>query len=346
MSIAIILIGVLVIFGLLSLLASTLMDWISRIFGLKERNLDRALKNMLASTDVHETVYNQFRENPLYRQLAKYPNSKRSRPSSMPKETFQSVLMNTITQGNQVYDVKVLKEYIEQLPDIDLKNTLRQLMTDAGDDPMQFKANVENWYAGVIRHSDKWYEQATKRGLLSIGLAMAVFFNIDAIHVFKVLQNNPEYLEKVFAVAQHYPSNAVVPAGPEVPADQQGGGIQPMEAPVQPFDPGGQEGAGFQPFDPGAPAAGQAAPGGFTPDYRLLEKTDPKAFFEMKKSFSENLRNTETPMGIGWKGDETSKMTLKDWGLKFLGWLITAVSISFGAPVIFDILKRVRGKRS
>ena len=265
-SLFIVFVGVLIILSFLSVIASTAMDWVSNIFHLKGRNLERALKNMMSSSDVNETVFNQFRENPLYRQLSKYPNREGSKPSYMNKETFQSILLNTISNGRDLNDPEKVKEYIELLPDVDLKNTLRQLMADAGGDMNQFRMNIGLWYDDVMERSRGWYSRMTKRGLLTIGVIIALLFNVDAIQVFKSLQSNPEHLHRVVSAAQYLQtgdagslgvtsgvSNLLTPT----PSNQGFGGMQPYN-PAYTAPPSNPAGGAVQPFSP--PSAQGAQP--------------------------------------------------------------------------------------
>lgn len=53
------------------------------------------------------------------------------------------------------------------------------------------------------------------------------------------------------------------------------------------------------------------------------------------------IAHAKSPLGLGWYPDELKKLKPADWGLKILGWLMTALAISLGAPFWFDVLKRL-----
>ncbi len=59
-----------------------------------------------------------------------------------------------------------------------------------------------------------------------------------------------------------------------------------------------------------------------------------------------NLNSIKSPLGLGWKNVDFDKLSVYDWITKVVGWLITALAISLGAPFWFDILKKIVSIRS
>ncbi|MBK8706760.1 MAG: hypothetical protein IPN33_26375 [Saprospiraceae bacterium] len=54
---------------------------------------------------------------------------------------------------------------------------------------------------------------------------------------------------------------------------------------------------------------------------------------------SEDLEGAATPLGLGWEASDYQDKNILDWLLKLLGWVVTALAISQGAPFWFDLLK-------
>ena len=78
-------------------------------------------------------------------------------------------------------------------------------------------------------------------------------------------------------------------------------------------------------------------------DSLLLEKMD-----SLKKGIDviidEEITSIEQMAGIGWnQSDSKTKIEkpVKFWFLKIIGWIITALAISLGAPFWFDLLNKV-----
>ncbi len=345
---AIVSLGVVLILAVLSMLASTLMDWVSRLFGFREKNLERALKNMLATSDVHESVYRQFTENPVYRQLSEHPDNPKSSPASLNKEDFTSILMNVITRGNPVQTSDELSLYIEQLPDVDLKNALRQFLADANYDLNAFRFRVGQWYENLMGHAENWYQKRIQTGILFIGFLMALGFNIDALQLFSTLKSNPEALQRVLAISRQAPATGLYrPATPPAagvpqPYAPPSGETQP---PVQPYDPAAMP----QPYTPAAPVdpSIEALTTTLLPDGRpLLDPADSLRVQRLRTMVNREIDEAVAPLGIGWEAARPEQFSsVEGWLTKFLGWGITAMAISFGAPFLFEILKRVAGRR-
>ncbi|MFN7115906.1 MAG: hypothetical protein ACK4TA_03855 [Saprospiraceae bacterium] len=50
------------------------------------------------------------------------------------------------------------------------------------------------------------------------------------------------------------------------------------------------------------------------------------------------IRNVPSPLGLGWQG---MPQGAQGWGIKILGWIVTALAVSLGAPFWFDLLKKL-----
>ncbi len=62
---------------------------------------------------------------------------------------------------------------------------------------------------------------------------------------------------------------------------------------------------------------------------------------EMKKTMdTPELRTAYNILGLGWSSKDVF-VGVKAWLMRLLGWLITALAISLGAPFWFDVLKKI-----
>ena len=71
---------------------------------------------------------------------------------------------------------------------------------------------------------------------------------------------------------------------------------------------------------------------------------------EIKTQFTElteqgEMGEVKNILGLGWDEGE-AQVGPKAWGIRILGWLLTALAISLGAPFWFDILKKIVTIRS
>ena len=93
-------VGLVLIFLLYSLFATTILELISSMLAFRGRNLEKALRNMLDAGG-GDQFFREFRENPMYRQLAGGFVGKSSPPSYLSPEKFRSILFQIIRSKDQ-----------------------------------------------------------------------------------------------------------------------------------------------------------------------------------------------------------------------------------------------------
>ncbi len=194
-------IGIVFVLLLLSLLATTLMELLAAGLSLRGKNLENALRNMLASADPEERVLQDFKDNALYKQLSQHFRSRRYAPSYIPDESFQSILFEIILKGEAP---EKMLEKIEELPDPDLRRVLRQFLQDAEYELDAFKERVRKWYNDVMDRASGWYKRHTQKILVAIGMGIAVIFNADTIAIYERLESDPESLQQILELAETY----------------------------------------------------------------------------------------------------------------------------------------------
>lgn len=62
---------------------------------------------------------------------------------------------------------------------------------------------------------------------------------------------------------------------------------------------------------------------------------------EIRALINNEIEQAKSPLGLGWEGLSFLSFTPTQWGIKILGWLVTALAISLGAPFWFDLLKKL-----
>lgn len=331
MQILTVVLGVVFILLLLSLLASTIMEFVSSIFALRGNNLLKALQNMLVGYKkdggaADKEIFKQFKDNPFYKQLSfRYGSdaTKSKPPSYISAKSFQSILFdillgNEIVEGQKLEDV--LLEKIDALENEDLKKVLRQLWRDADGNIDVFKKKVEGWYNSVMERATGWYKRSTQYILVGVGFTIAVVLNADTLAIYERLENNPEVAEKIALIAENVAKKDTITVNNLVEADREVNGLDTSEASI-------------------------------TIDTLALDVTDTEKDRNAKVQYNtkakelttvvDQINNYRSPLGMGWKNVNFGKMEPIDIATKLLGWLVTALAISLGAPFWFDILKKI-----
>ncbi len=271
-------VGIVFMMLLLSLLASTIMEFISAFLGLRGKNLEKALKNMLAPGG-DESIFNAFKDNALYQQLAGKFFGKNTPPSYLNAETFRSIYLNVLG------GIESLEKNIQHIPNGKLKDLMYQLLEDADFNLKKLPGKIENWYDEVMERSSGWYKRNVSRILIAVGLILAVIFNADTIAVYSKLSKDPASRLEVVAAAQEYINN-------NQDVTQSAEQAKSIEA---------------------------------------LQK-------DIETLLTEEISKQYNPLGIGWNDFDSSKMDFWAWVLKVIGWAITGLSITLGAPFWFNLL--------
>ncbi len=289
MAIIQVVIGIIFVLLLLSLLATTIMELLSSLLSLRGRNLEKALRNMLATTGIDDRIFQEFRNNSLYRQITQRWGKNRTRPSYVSDDTFQSILFDIILKGE---GLDKLQEKVDQLPDVDLKNVLNQLLRDADHDVEQFKLKVRKWYNDVMDRASGWYKRSTQQILIVVGLIIALVFNADTIAIYQRLEADPASLQQIVTLAENFVAQN---------------------------------------------------------DLESVRESDPEfetAYNDLKSLINNEINAVRSPLGLGWTQVDFSRFTIYDWFIKVMGWLVTALAISLGAPFWFDLLRKIVNIRS
>lgn len=278
-------IGLIFVLLLLSLLATTVMELLSSGLALRGKNLEKALRNMLASSDRDEQLFRAFKNNSLYRQMSQRYGKRRRSPSYLSSESFQSILFDVLLRGEKPAE---LTKRIEQLPDDDLKNVLYQLLNDADYELDRFRENVRQWYDSVMDRASGWYKRNVQQILVLVGLLIAILFNADTIAIYERLESDPESLQQILTMAEDY-----------LLVNQ---------------------------------------------DIDSLQTTSPefeKSITQIRRLINQEIDEASAPLGLGWGNVDLSQLNVFDWIYKVLGWIVTALAISLGAPFWFDLLRKL-----
>jgi hypothetical protein len=68
---------------------------------------------------------------------------------------------------------------------------------------------------------------------------------------------------------------------------------------------------------------------------------DPETIRAVQQMILQEIEYVRAPLGLGWGYVDYSRFGWQDWLLKAMGWTVTALSITLGAPFWFDLLKRL-----
>ncbi len=270
------------------------------------------------------------------------PRAARSNlPTYIPSQNFAATLVDLIrleAGPNAPLTFATLQEGAEKIQNERLRTAVLAAIHNADGNVDRLRKTFENWYDGTMDRVSGWYKRRTQVILLMLGLAVAVVFNIDAVGVARQLANSKTYREAVVAQIERVRQAQGLGLG-------QAGVDRAAEPAATPGDTGRPE---------ADPAAGRsqaellrapptaAGPAGSGPE---LEQAVRRA-----KEIQAEL--TASGFVLGWPAPQLSDEALANSNafLAFLfmvlGWGITGLAVSFGAPFWFDVLNKFMVVRS
>jgi hypothetical protein len=247
---------------------------------------------------------------------------------------------------------RYVREMIQALPDDKLRKTLLTLYDDAGHDVERLKENIEVWFNNGMDRVNGWYKRRSQRVIGALSLVAAVALNADAILIFRYLQVNTDARDAMVAQATQFMENNAAPSAGVVTAAR----LEPCSAGVAPARLNspcivsvdtGRGGAALNDSADANKALILMSPSAATSAPDLLQQID---------TVQNKLMDLSIP--IGWvaskdavdgknggqvrpRADHIVNDSLQRLGQHWLGWLLTALAATLGAPFWFDMLNRV-----
>lgn len=313
------LIGLVFIYFLASVLCSAINEFIAQELGRRGKFLREGLINIVSDRWIYLRLINQPLISSLYRDVPGKPKT----PSYIPATNFVDALFDTLllkaSQIDKDFDKDTNGSTLEVIRAAALKckesgytvgDAILPLLNVAKDDLKQARENVAAWYESGMERVTGWYKKYTRRLLFVIGLAVAVLFNVDTFQIATQLSSSAT-LRKSLADAAAQTVATKKFAG--VPFDVTTDEVKIAQENL------GKFAAGIAAFEQ------EGLPVGFS-------CLSPEKVEAGKVEFWDMLRKC-------W--EKTKEESNGTWFLKIIGWLITALAISFGAPFWFDLLNKL-----
>src|SRR5262249_6510362 len=223
---------------------------------------------------------------------------------------------------NGVVDNKILPEQV--------KSALLTLIDAAGNDVAKARENIENWFNSSMDRVSGWYKRRTQLIILILGLLIAAGANVDSIVIVRHLSTDKSLRDSLVSAAQEYAkaNPAPAPANPSAtPA------ASPVATPAPP-----------------AAANSSAASAAYCSQGDACRNNPNSPECRVEKNLC-LIKKQGLP--IGWYTTQADVVPpfpphgpLTPWLVKLLGWVVTALAVSLGAPFWFDMLNKIIVVRS
>jgi hypothetical protein len=327
-------IGLVFLYLSLSLIGTWINEWIAGLLKLRGEALKQAIRNLLKDPPAclkdpeqylqdhpeYKCLVDKFYDHPVIKVLGKEKVDKNTgsttvvrEPGYIPPPTFATVALDVLLKETDPdWASKTgneLKALIETVPHPETREALLTFWEAGARDVQSLSKDVETWFNSTMDRLSGWYKRRAQRWSFIIGLVLAIGLNIDSVIVVQTLWREPELRASVTAYVEQHGDEFAPPEGKVViPVDDIRGALASLELPV-----------GWTTYAPRTKDMVRAA--------------------ETAKT-KENGQKAETA------GQSEVLAVFAGWSLKGIGWLITALAVSQGAPFWFDVLNKVVNMRA
>lgn len=189
-------IGLTFCYGTLALVVSTLQEALAAAFSLRANMLLDAVKRMLDDPRCEalaQSLYDHPLVNPHGGGKARCPLS--VKPSYIEPAHFAIALLDTLRSNPAV----PLQAAIEALPDEQVKRVLLALHRQASGDLQRFQDGIAGWFNSAMERLSGVYKRRQLLISFLLALLLTIMLNIDSIHLFQTLWQNPALAAQIKA---------------------------------------------------------------------------------------------------------------------------------------------------
>lgn len=311
------------VYLLLSLLATTINELIAGFFSTRGKNMERAIKAMLAEGKDQNGIWMKFQEHYLYKQLHTTQLRKKRKPSYLTPNQFSRIIMSILQRDRykQQDPLDIIEGYFADANGSNLKSNLLSLYGEGIDEVdaqnenksqfgvysinqkrAAFKKKLEEWFTETMDRAAGWYKRDVQTSLIIIGFLIAFVSDADTFNMYRNLSKDTKSRKELIAVIDDI-------------ADDETASLDSIV----------DKSLAKLLVDDQLKAA-----------RNVLGFRDCSCYFQ-------NLNQEAPPKNTTQKNpcfDLISPLTIEFYS-KIFGWLITALAISLGAPFWFDLLKRI-----
>ena len=348
-----IVIGLVFIYLLYSLLATILQEIIASQFSFRAKMLERAVFRMLEDENKFaskfRSVWYLFKKtgngglrNSMSYEYYKHPlilflgeSDSRGKPAYINKETFSKVIVDLL-RGKEAEPGDDMKQLIQK--SLNNKTTnwgnakisdqtlsyFKSIWADANGDVGKFRHHLENWFEETMDRASTWYKKHTQFILFFVGLAISIAFNVDTLKIIERLEKDPKLREQLVQQA-----NAFQAAHPDLDkklliqqAENNHFLAQKNKIPANDSLQNKELNDSLQ-----------------LANYLALKSKRDELLDQASTLVKNDINSVHHSLGLGWETYDSSSFRSIFYSL--IGWLVTALALSLGAPFWFDLLNRL-----
>lgn len=293
-------IGISFIYLLLALMCTTANEMIAGWLNIRAKTLEQGIERMLGTKELKDKLY----QHPLIKSMAE---NDKSIPSYIPADKFATALVSQLGGAGGASNVATLESGAKaaggHLPEV-----MNAILHDPQLNPAQIQKKVEEWFDQSMDRVSGWYKRKAQLSTLLLAIGITLATNADTVLIMRRLWLDPSLRASVVEQAKSRVQQ------------------QPEALPTATYS------------DPDNPDSGEPVKVEYPPisdqEHELLAQ-----FMGWGSDWEEHARLVSQNAGAGWFPVMTQWLVflLKN---RLLGWILSALAISLGAPFWFDTLNR------
>lgn len=176
-------IGMIVCFGSVALIASSLQEAVASIFRLRARTLLTGVTQLLNGHGLVLEIYNHALVNPRSNGLAISIDklSLKLAPSYIAPLNFARAMVDSLEKGQVTF--ANLRPSLESISDPQIRTCLCSMYDRAAGSAAAFDAEIAQWFDSAMDRISGAYKRSAQFWSFVLALTVAIAFNIDASHV-------------------------------------------------------------------------------------------------------------------------------------------------------------------
>lgn len=207
-----VLIGVVLLFLVLAVIASAVTEIVGQVLGLRSKTLADAIQAMLFD----KTTRDAFYAHPLIKSLSHEGQldkvlRRSQRPSYIPTDVFARALLDVISvkplDDGTLEVIRAPQDEQLNVPELPeaTKELFRALAAPLGPTIREVGAlagEVEKWFDDGMDRVSGWYKRKTQLVLITVGVIVVIWANANVIRYVSALSINPDARAAVVAAAE------------------------------------------------------------------------------------------------------------------------------------------------
>ena len=223
-----------------------------------------------------------------------------------------------------------LRDAIGGLTNVQTRSALLALVDAAGYDVNKARENIETWFNNSMDRVSGWYKRRSQLILFILGFGVAVALNADSVTLVKNLSMDKAMRDSLVAAAESYAkaNPSLAPSSTSAPSLPLSSSASPSSAPTS---------RTADAASPAPPPLPECAKNENSPDCKFAKYKQEIGKLGLPIGWTDSADDKYLKWPSNWTG-------LDSWFQQFywhwLGWLITALAVSLGAPFWFDMLNK------